>query len=81
MSEVIPLKKVDLYVNKTAIEAVELLLARLRSGESSAMAYVEISRGGIVSTVYSNSEEGCYHHLNSGCARLAQRIASEGDSE
>ena len=62
-------------VNQEAIEIVEDVLARLKSGESLAVAVVEIRQGRTVGTAYSASDY--YHELNSGAARLAARIAME----
>lgn len=79
MDKVTPLVQVDKQTNDEAITAVEVLLEKLRSGDVRAVALVSVNRAGSVSTCYINSKEGCYHHLNSGCARLASRIAGELD--
>lgn len=78
-AEVIPLKRVgaakaEPTVNLDAIASVEGLLARLKSGEAVAAAFVEVSaQPGVVGVYYSPSSD--YHRLCSGCARLAARIA------
>lgn len=69
------LAKIDIPKNQDAIELCEGVLERLRSGESVAFGFVEVLRGHRVVTGWSKSE--VYHLLNSGAARLANRIASE----
>lgn len=81
MSDVVPLKKVELYVNHEATDRVAALLERLRAGDVVAMAFVEVARGGRVATAYSNSEMGHYHSLMSGASRLQHRLASVGDDD
>lgn len=63
--------------NQDAVELVEQLLERLWSGEVVDVALVQVTRDGSVSTVWSKGES--YHRLNSGAARLANRLASEED--
>lgn len=75
MSDVVPLKKVDLYVNEEAVRGVEALLERLRSGETVALALVEVRRANTVADGFFNSEMGHYHLLMSGSARLHARLA------
>ena len=64
-----------------AIEAgsrlCEELLERLRAGQSVAVAFVEVKRGGIVATAFSKSD--VFHFLNSGAATLANRLAASTD--
>lgn len=72
---------VDLEVNTEAVDLIERMLERVRSGEVVAVALVEVKRGGVVATAYSNSRTGHYHGLNSGAARLAHRLAAVGDDE
>lgn len=76
-AEVVQLKSRE--TNPDAIALVEGLLARLRSGEAVAVAFVEVCRGQLVATEYDCGRE--YHALNSGAARLAHRLASVEDSE
>lgn len=59
--------------NDDAIQLVEGLLERLRSGEALAVAIVEVQKGGNVATAFSKGLH--YHALNSGAARLAARLA------
>ena len=60
-------------LNHKAIEIVEGLLDRLKSGQSVSAALVEVYADGSVATFYSSGDT--YHRLNSGCATLAARIA------
>jgi hypothetical protein len=62
--------------NEDAIALVEGLLERLRSGESVAVAFVEVFRNRSVATAWCESES--YHLLNSGAAGLAARLAMDG---
>ena len=70
-----PSKNSQPYINSDAIEIIEGLLERFKSGQSVALAVVEVmaeeAKG--VATIYSTSDR--YHQLCSGCARLAARIA------
>lgn len=66
-------------INEEAVEAAEEVLARLKSGEAVAFAYVLVLKGRIVATGYVKGLAGCYHTLNSGAARLAHRLASEDE--
>ena len=75
MSKVVPLHLADEPVNEDAVQMIEGLLERLRSGEAVAVAVVEVMKAGTVATAYSTSFS--YHQLNSGAARLASRLASE----
>lgn len=62
------------YINNEAIQLVEELLYRLKSGQSIAVGLAEVyADGSTVATAYSKSD--VYHQLCSGCARLASRIA------
>jgi hypothetical protein len=64
--------------NLTAL--VKHLQARVDSGETLALAIVEVQRGGIVSTIADTDSSGeFYHQLNSGAARLAWLLASHVD--
>lgn len=58
-----------------AVELVEELLARLKSGETVAVAIVDVRLGSAVATAWAGNEH--YHKLNSGAARLSVRLASE----
>jgi hypothetical protein len=63
-------------VNSDAIALVEGTLERLKSGKVIAVAVVEVEAdSGSVGTHYSKADS--YHHLNSGAARLAARLANE----
>jgi hypothetical protein len=63
------------HINLDAIEIIEGLLERFKSGHSVALAVVEVmaEEDAGVATIYSKSNK--YHQLCSGCARLATRIA------
>lgn len=61
-------------IDPDLLERAEELLARVKSGETLALATVEVQRGRIVQTGW--SDNGYYHELNSGAARLANRLAS-----
>lgn len=76
---VVHLRQVELYRNQQAIDACKQLLARLENGEAVAAAFIEVGRAGEVATAWFNSDDGCYHSLNSGAARLASRIAGVAD--
>ena len=60
--------------NLDALEMIEGIASRIKSGETVAVGAVEVMRDRGVATSYSN---GSYHLLNSGAARLASRLASE----
>jgi hypothetical protein len=77
MSSVVKLGIAEYEVNAEAVELVEQVLARLRSGHAVAVAFVEVGRGGVVATGWCESNE--YHRLNSGAARLANRLAAVPD--
>jgi hypothetical protein len=62
-------------INEVAVQEVEGLLERLKSGDSTAVGVVEVKRGNYVATFYVAGRH--YHELNSGAARLANRIARE----
>lgn len=75
-------KPSDLHViavpkNDEAIAMCEIVLERLRTGESVAFGFVEVTRERTVTIGWARSE--VYHLLNSGAARLACRIAAEND--
>ena len=61
--------------NTDAIDIVERLLARLKSGAVVDVAIVEVASDGTVSDEWSGKRS--YHLLNSGAARLAHRLAAE----
>lgn len=61
--------------NAEALRLVEDVAERLRSGESIAVALVEVRKGRTVATAWSQPPDGAYHLLNSGAARLASRLA------
>lgn len=77
MAEVVRLELAPRPVNSDALAVVEEVLARVRAGEVTAVAIVEVNPAGRVSTHWSGSDH--YHQLNSGCARLAHRIAAAED--
>lgn len=58
MNEVKAFAPIDRGVNQEAIDATENLLANLRNGNTRAVAFVAVNRGGGVSTCYVNSSEG-----------------------
>ena len=61
--------------NADAIALIEGVAERLRSGETTSVAIVEVLRGRQVAMAWSQSADGSYHLLNSGAARLAARLA------
>ena len=63
--------------NPSALEIAQAALDRVKSGETVAIAVVEVLRGRAVRT--SCSAGDCYHLLNSGAARLANRLAAQDD--
>lgn len=65
----------DRPVNSDALQLAEATVERIKSGEVIAVAIVEVRRERTVAIAYSRSDQ--YHLLNSGAARLANRIASE----
>lgn len=73
MAEVISLNRPNLDALALAEETVE----RIKNGQTIAVALAEVRKGGVVATAWSKSDS--YHHLNSGCARLAQRICWQED--
>lgn len=79
MSEVKKLSFAKDQINKNAIELVEEILVRLKSGESVAFGFVEVRKARTVATGYSDCKDGAYHLLNSGAARLAARLANVDD--
>jgi hypothetical protein len=81
MADVARLSVTELEVNEDAADMLRQLLARVESGEALAIAVVEVMRGGGVATGYSNSRSGNYHALNSGAARLANRLAAVADDD
>lgn len=73
-AELYQIAKLPPYVNQDAVDLVEGLLERLKSGHSVAVGIAEVyADGATVATAYSKSN--VYHPLCSGCARLAARIA------
>ena len=81
MAEVAKLTVAEREVNEDAAEMLRSLLARVESGEVVAVAIVEVKRAGVVATGFSNSRSGHYHALNSGAARLANRLAAIADDD
>lgn len=75
--EVVRLER-KVEVNQDAVEMVEAVLGRLRSGETLAVGIIEHRANGGVSTIVSESKAS-YHQLNSGAARLAHVLAGMGD--
>lgn len=69
----------EIAPNIDLVEVIEALLARVKSGEVQAAAFVEIRNTGGVATHWMGSMRGWYHQLNSGAARLAARLSSEQD--
>lgn len=65
--------------NQDAIQVLEGILERLRSGESLAIAYVEVRQMGSVATGWADHPTGRYHFLCSGAARLLSRLAEVSD--
>lgn len=63
-------------INHDAIQLMEGVLDRLRSGEVVAVGLVEVKQRGVVGTAYS-AGTGWYHELSSGAATLAVRFATE----
>lgn len=64
--------------NHDAVQLVEGLLERVKSGRVQAAALVQVEEDGGVGTAYSQSD--CWHHhLCSGAARLALRVAGVRD--
>lgn len=78
MVEVRRLRVIGAEVDAGLVSRVEGLFERVASGEVTGIAVVEVMRGGVVATWY-DAAGGGYHYLNSGCARLAHRIAGEVD--
>ena len=74
-ADVLKLVRTDDRPNEGAIELVEGLIDRLKSGDALAVAFVEVRRGNTVCTGYSTSNQ--YHCLNSGAAILASRLAAD----
>lgn len=72
------IKQIRALLDETSHEAVEIieeLLGRLKSGQSIAVAFIEVKKGGIVATCFSTDND-CFHQLNSGAASLANRLAN-----
>jgi hypothetical protein len=65
--------------NAEAITMIENLLERLKSGDTIAVAFVEVAKRRTVSIWAPAAPDGCYHCLNSGAARLAMRITQAWD--
>jgi hypothetical protein len=62
-------------LNTDAADALAKVAARLASGETRAIAVVEVRRGGTVGTFYSNSHEGHHHQLTSGALTLLRQLS------
>lgn len=77
MVEVVALRG-EPVVNESAIREAEEMVARLRAGETFAVAIVEHKRGDVVSTFVSEGRAS-YHQLTSGAARLAHMLAGRSD--
>jgi len=77
MSDIQKLRIADRPVHDVALALAEEVLARVKSGETTALATVEVHPAGDVEI--HTAHRGQYHHLNSGCARLAAMMASETD--
>lgn len=75
------LREVGASVNEEAVEAIEELLSRVKSGEVLAVAYVAVEKRRSVAYEYVLHESGTYHMLNSGVARLAHVLAGVGDDD
>jgi len=60
--------------NQRAIEMVEGLLERVKSGEVCAVAFVQVEPCGDVGTAYASGD--WHHQLASGAGRLAYRLVS-----
>jgi hypothetical protein len=76
-AEVRKIGLVTAEVNEPAAELLNEVMERIASGETVAIALIEVRKGHSVATDW--SENGQYHLLNSGAARLAARLASEVD--
>lgn len=74
-AEVKTLRPVETVINTECLELLEESISRVRAGETTSLAIVEVQKGGNVATCFHCS--GQYHQLNSGAARLAARLASE----
>ena len=75
MAGVTNLQPVPDLVSEDALELAEQILARVRNGETVSLAVVEVRRDRSVACAWSSGDS--YHRLNSGAARLANRLASE----
>lgn len=65
-------------INHDAIEMVEGLLERLKSGETYSVALVEVyADSNTVATAWSKGGGGQFHQLNSGVSILAYRLAKD----
>lgn len=72
---VVSLHAAPSLVSEDALELAEQVLARIRSGETVSLAVVEVRKDRSVACAWSQGDS--YHRLNSGAARLANRLASE----
>ena len=72
---VVSLHSAPALVSEDALELAEQILARVRNGETVGLAVVEVRRDRSVACAWSQGDS--YHRLNSGAARLANRLASE----
>lgn len=68
---------VERPVNNDALALAEGTLARIKAGECIGVAIVEVLTQGVVASAWSAGDH--YHQLNSGCARLASRVAMDTD--
>jgi hypothetical protein len=57
------------------VTALRILLEQAERGEVVGLAYIAVTPGQFVTTFCDG--DNCYHHLNSGAARLAARLAVE----
>lgn len=62
--------------NPELVPYIEEILERAKRGEITAIATVEVERGGYVASGLCNDGKS-YHALNSGAARLSARLATE----
>ena len=69
------IQPVERPVNVEVLELAAEVLQRVQSGDTLAIAVVEVHPGGDVS--FSTTDTPHYHLLNSGCARLAVAMASD----
>ena len=75
MADPTPLKVAERPVQQKVLTLAEEVLARVKSGQTVALAVVEVLPAGDVAI--QTAHEGRYHYLNSGAARLAAHLATE----